>query len=282
MFTPNGEFHIEILVDGKPLPHYYHRDEVFIEGTQGRSFTLKIGKKDYQRRALAVISIDGLSINDGKPAHSHSRGYVLGKDMWEYTIPGWRLDNEQVAAFYFADLPQSYASQMGKPQNIGVIGVKFWYEEALEALNDLEYVEYERTPSYPPYTPPPAPGGAPSMPDTLGGVPPMAPSAPSAPSSAPYAAPKRRMAPPSAPAPRSPGLGTGFGKRMEHRVTNVDFTRDESTLQTLVLRYDNAENLEARGIILESRRAQDDKLLQANPFPADDTGCTPPPGWDGR
>lgn len=268
MFTTNGEFHLDVLVDNTQLPLYFHQGEVFIEGIKGRSFTLRVGKKDYQRRALAVISIDGLSIHDGKPAHSKSRGYVLGRDTWEITIPGWRLNDDEVAAFYFAEQPHAYAAQIGKPANIGVIGVKFWYEEAPA----YEYEEYDSDSSYPPpppYTPPlptsPAPWGAPPAPGSA----PTSTGTPFAPDSKP----RRR---------RSAGLGTGFGKRMDHHVTNTDFTRDESTLQTLVLRYDTPENLEARGIILDSRRQQEDKLLQANPFPADDTGCTPPPGWKGR
>lgn len=258
MFTTDGEFHIDVLVDNTPLPLYPHRGEVFIEGVKGRSFTLRVGKKDYKRRALAIISIDGLSIHDGKPAHSKSRGYVLNKNTREFTIPGWRLNNDEVAAFYFAEQPRAYAAQIGKPENIGVIGVKFWYEEVLP----YEY-EYERYSSSPPLPPS-------SMPPILGGV----PSAP-----APGALPPPQIGAPTSP---TPGLGTGFGKRMDHHVTNTEFTRDETTVQMLVLRYDTPENLEARGIILDSRRAQSDKLLQANPFPADDTGCTPPPGWDGR
>ncbi|MBP9819567.1 hypothetical protein KBC79_02400 [Candidatus Woesebacteria bacterium] len=43
-------------------------------------------------------------------------------------IPGWRLNNSEAAHFYFGTLPEAYASQMGKPQNIGVIGAAFYFE----------------------------------------------------------------------------------------------------------------------------------------------------------
>ncbi|MBO0780125.1 MAG: hypothetical protein J2P37_14975, partial [Ktedonobacteraceae bacterium] len=100
---------------------------------------------------------------------------------------------------------------------------------------------------------------------------------------APYGAPPApgSAPPPAAPSavPRSPGVGTGFGRRMDHRVTNVSFQRDESTRQLLVLRYDTAANLEARGITL--LRTSEDRVMQANPFPGNDNGCPPPPGWSG-
>ncbi|MBO0792867.1 MAG: hypothetical protein J2P36_18235, partial [Ktedonobacteraceae bacterium] len=72
VFTSDGNFYLEVLVDDRSLFAYAHNGEWFIEGTIGRSFTLRVGKRDYGRRALAVISIDGLSIHDGKPAHSGS------------------------------------------------------------------------------------------------------------------------------------------------------------------------------------------------------------------
>jgi hypothetical protein len=73
-------------------------------------------------------------------------------------------------------------------------------------------------------------------------------------------------------------VGTGFGKRKDHRVTTVSFERDQATHQVLALRYDTAENLRARGIVLLGDR---DRVMKADPFPADGPGCTPPPDWRG-
>lgn len=244
MLTENRQFGLQILVDGQPLQEYAYQGETFIEGMIGRNFTLRVSKTLLYRRALAVISVDGLSIMDGKPAKADGRGYIqdVGKEAIE--IPGWRLNDKEVAAFFFSSLPEAYASQMGKPTNIGVIGVKFFYEKLPEQ----------------PITPLPPPA-APQM------VPPPVPM-PSPYSSIPMQ--RERV-------PLTPGVGTGFGNRQEHSVHTVSFERDLATVQTLVLRYDTAENLEARGIVLHGKG---DRVLQADPFPGD-TGCTPPPGWKG-
>jgi hypothetical protein len=76
------------------------------------------------------MSVDGLSIMDGKSAKANGRGYVLELGEQSFDIPGWRLNDEEVAAFVFAAVPDAYASQMGKPTNMGVIGATFFYERA--------------------------------------------------------------------------------------------------------------------------------------------------------
>src|SRR5690242_1413855 len=129
MFTDDRQFDLQVLVNGRPLQEYAYQGEWFVEGMIGRNFTLRLGKVQLYRRAVAVISVDGLSIMDGKPAKADGSGYIIESGDRYIEIPGWRLNDKEVAAFFFSSLPEAYASQMGKPTNIGVIGAKFFYEQ---------------------------------------------------------------------------------------------------------------------------------------------------------
>ena len=48
-------------------------------------------------------------------------------------IDGWRKSMDEVAAFYFTALPDSYAARTGRPDNVGVIGVALFREEPVFA-----------------------------------------------------------------------------------------------------------------------------------------------------
>ena len=223
-----GSYEFQVLVGGKPLTEYSHQRDVFVEGRKGNEYTLRV-RNTSERKVLAVVSVDGLSVMDGKPASEDGGGYVI--HPYSYVdIPGWRLNNDDVAKFVFAELPESYASQMGTPENIGVIGTVIFREKRVE----------------------PVWRGADQYPDisfeSLGG--------------------------PQAKTTR--GVGTGFGKRQEHRVQSVDFERESARAAKFVLRYDDADGLRARGIVLEN-----DRVVNADPFPKGKTGATPPPGWKG-
>jgi hypothetical protein len=139
VFTPNRQFRLQVLVDDLPLHEYPYQAEWFIEGMIGRNFRLRIGKTQRSRRVVTVMSVDGLSIMDGKPAKADRSGYILEAGDESLDIPGWRLNEKEVAAFVFSSMPEAYASQMGKPTNIGVIGATFFYEQVLEySLDDFD------------------------------------------------------------------------------------------------------------------------------------------------
>ena len=44
-------------------------------------------------------------------------------------IDGWRKSLDEVAAFYFTALPDSYAARTGRPENVGVIGIALFSEQ---------------------------------------------------------------------------------------------------------------------------------------------------------
>ncbi|MEK7628014.1 MAG: hypothetical protein AAB421_01185 [Patescibacteria group bacterium] len=221
MFKAN--FELTVLVAGKPAREYVNANyaDPFIEGLRSTDYELRISNRS-NHRALAVIAVDGLSIIDGKLASSGGDGYVIGAQKTT-TIPGWRLNNNEVAKFVFASQPEAYATQMKRGGNLGIIGAAFF----------LEHKRFAVTRGF---------GG---VPESMGA---------------------------SKGATR--GIGTGFGDRARHEVTEVDFDRDPSTLQTLIVRYDDREGLIRRGFRLDP---------DPSAFPADvGTGCMVPTGWAGR
>jgi hypothetical protein len=69
--------------------------------------------------------------------------------------------------------------------------------------------------------------------------------------------------------------GTGFGRRIENKVSSTTFERDRQVAQ-FALEYDFREQLVKAGIIKTA------PLGEVDPFPGDKiTGCRPPVGWKG-
>ena len=234
MKSTTGQFSLEIMVHGRLISEYLHHGEVFAEGKKGSEYILRV-RNNTGRRAVAVVSVDGLSVMDGKVASKNGSGYVV--DSYGFVdIPGWRLDSDAVAKFLFGSLPEAYATKMGKPTNIGVIGVVFFHEKKRE--HEMCHALYSMSGTMR--------GGG-----TLGGN-----------------------------SSSEKGIGTGFGRRQEHRVETVSFDREISPVAQITIRYDDADGLRARGINVTAPHMQSDRVVAADPFPAD-TGCKVPSGWRG-
>jgi hypothetical protein len=75
-------------------------------------------------------------------------------------------------------------------------------------------------------------------------------------------------------------LGTGFGETVNQKLTHEHFqvATPGQPQAILAVYYNTAKNLEKMGIRLRRRK---DVSYQADPFPAYNTGCSPPPGWKG-
>jgi hypothetical protein len=118
---------------GQPLPVYTHHGKRYVVGVPGHRYAVRLNNRS-GGRVLAVTSVDGVNVVSGETAHPGQTGYVLDA-RFSTDIYGWRKSLDEVAAFYFTALPDSYAARTDRPQNVGVIGVAVFRE----------------------YTPPPAP-----------------------------------------------------------------------------------------------------------------------------
>jgi hypothetical protein len=111
---------------GQVLPVYWHDGARHVAGEPGQEYEIRL-RNQSGGRMLAVTSVDGVNVITGKTASPSQGGYVL--DPWSgVNIDGWRKSLDEVAAFYFTALPDSYAARTGRPDNVGVIGVALFRE----------------------------------------------------------------------------------------------------------------------------------------------------------
>ena len=225
-----ADISIHDRTDNRRLQVYWHEGKAWVIGKPGNEYQITV-----QNRAedvMAVMSVDGVNIVSGETARPDQTGYVLAARR-SFDIGGWRKSTSQTAAFYFTQLPDSYAARTGRPDDVGVIGVAL----------------FRRKPSEPPISV--APSASPSYdsrPQPFNG--PAAKSeAPARADSASQGAglrarPRRRQA--------EERIGTGHGRIEDSRVTYTSFERATSMpSETIAIYYDSYRNLVARGVIRE-------------------------------
>jgi hypothetical protein len=205
---------------GERLQVYRHGGRMYVEGKAGERYAIEMRNRT-GGRILTVLSVDGINAVTGQTAAASQSGYVLG--AWERAeIAGWRKDLDDVAAFYFTALPDSYAARTGRPDNVGVIGVAVY----------KEYVEPPRAMLEAPAKEQAEAGGRLSANDAA--------RAPAAASGMPAA--RSKMA--------DEKLGTGHGERIHAPTHSTEFRRASSTpAEGITIYYDSRQNLIAQGII---------------------------------
>ena len=195
---------------GQTLETWRHRGRLYVAGTPGNRYAVNLRNRS-EGRVLTVISVDGVNAISGETANASQSGYVLAPGQ-AAEIAGWRKNLDEVAAFYFTRIADSYAARSERPQNVGVIGVAVFNE----------------------YVPPPTPA-------QLGAQEKAEASADNAARS-----PARAAAAPAAEAK----LGTGHGERIAARTTTTEFRRQSAQPnEVITIYYDSRANLIARGII---------------------------------
>lgn len=125
----NTSVELQLLVNGRPVTTYGREGRTFVEGREGKEFSLRV-KNNTASRIEAVVSVDGRSVVDGEPATPASTGYIIPA-YGSYEIPGWRMSAESCAKFVFKKPGESYAVKSGSSvADTGVIGLMAWAEKA--------------------------------------------------------------------------------------------------------------------------------------------------------
>jgi hypothetical protein len=199
---------------GRVLPVYWHEGERHVAGEPGHEYEIRLRSRE-GGRVLAVTSVDGVDVITGRTASPSQSGYVI--DPWGLLeIDGWRKSMDDVAAFYFTALPDSYAARTGRPDNVGVIGFALFRELPRVLPAEDEYL---------------ARGDA---------------AAPAAGAAAEAKASSRQ----SASDREESRLGTGHGRRIGSGAVYTTFERaSESPDEVVRIYYDSRKNLVARGVI---------------------------------
>jgi len=229
---------VEIVdrTDGQVLPIYRKDGRAWVVGTPEHEYVLRVRNLG-SGRLLAVTSVDGVNVISGDTASPSQSGYVLDP-YGSVEIAGWRKSLERTAAFYFTEIPDSYAARTGRPDNVGVIGVAIFRERPQPVMSMRPHPKVaERS----------AADAAP-LPETRQ-------------ESASGALSRRDSV---ASAPPAPSLGTGHGRGEWSQAQVVRFERASAMPnETIAVRYDRYENLVAMGIIAGPPIAG-----SPNPFPA--------------
>ena len=134
MQTAAGEL-VEWGIKGRSgfLPAYkngWGYDRRLVEGKRGSTYTIHIRNRSKSTLEI-VASVDGLDVQDGKPASYSKRGYLVdpGKTL---EIDGFRTSHDHVAAFEFSSVANSYANlRHGNPRNVGVIGIAVFTQKGV-------------------------------------------------------------------------------------------------------------------------------------------------------
>jgi hypothetical protein len=240
---------VEILTrpDNRALPVYEKDGRRWIVGTPGQEYAIRACNTT-GARVLAVMSVDGVNVVSGETAAPSQSGYVL--DAWECTeINGWRKSLSSIAAFYFTELPDSYAARTGRPDNVGVIGVAFFRERQ-------QPVSWKDMPGRL------APSSAAAEPAAR-----QEAASDNAAAGGRLDAERKKSA--SAFAAESPApaplakIGTGHGRNERSVVQTTRFERESTAPnETIAFQYDRRENLIAMGILPPPAVAR-----SSNPFP---------------
>ena len=218
---------------GAELSTHYYQGEFWITGRPGAHYAIQI-RNCTEGRLLAVTSVDGVNVISGTTAAWRQTGYVFDP-LERYQITGWRKSHEEVAAFFFTDLANSYAARTGRPANVGVIGLALFRERL-------------------------------SADSVARAAPTPAPAAP-APASAASAGARNQAADASVSAQAAEAyakLGTGHGPREYSYVRDTEFVRLHPEPDEVIrIRYDSLENLVAMGVL----PPPEGRPATPNPFP---------------
>lgn len=139
---------IEIIgKKGRTLRSINHGGQTYIEAPAQGEYKIRLRNTSGSRR-LAIVSVDGVNVLDGKDAGFDGRGYVLRP--WEtIDIPGWLRSDSKVAKFEFKEQGGSYAAQTGRGvSNVGVIGVAV-YDEKVQVYAPVYRPPVQFVPVYP-------------------------------------------------------------------------------------------------------------------------------------
>ncbi len=228
---------------GDVMPVYWHGGARHVAGEPGREYEIRLRNRG-GGRLLAVTSVDGVNVITGKTAAPLGSGYVL--DPWSLVeIDGWRKSMDEVAAFYFTALPDSYAARTGRPDDVGVIGVALFREVPPPPRAYLDAEGDRRSDSA------------------------------AAPAAEGAAAPARSKTAQANGEVRDEAerLGTGHGRRLDSGARYTAFERESDTPDEIIrIYYDSRRNLVARGVIPQPRDRLADR--RPDPFPA---GFVPDP-----
>jgi hypothetical protein len=103
----------------------------FVVGQLNQEYSIMVRNR-CKSRLEVVLSVDGLSVLDGKGASLRSGGYVINPGQ-TLEVKGFRTGHDTVAAFRFSSVGGSYANlKHGDTRNVGVVGMAVFTEKGFD------------------------------------------------------------------------------------------------------------------------------------------------------
>ncbi|MCB9565480.1 MAG: hypothetical protein H6709_02715 [Kofleriaceae bacterium] len=128
VYAGDGSLGISVVdASGAMLPGIATAGRAFVVGADGDRYRLVV-RNGTGARFEVVTSVDGLDVIDGAPADPARRGYILDP-YGVLVIDGFRQSDDQVAAFRFGAVDDSYAARTSGDRNVGVIGFAIFAEK---------------------------------------------------------------------------------------------------------------------------------------------------------
>lgn len=277
-----NNYELSVVVAGKPVREYNKDNNTFIEGQKDSEYIIRF-KNNTKDRVMVIFSIDNLEPLSGGKAEDCKTGYIVD-GLKSLELKGFRIDDNNVAAFKFSEIGQSYANSNGDPLQCGSIGVRVysekeneldWVKKKLQNIEDnlppTKYIPvYPKTIWFPPYNP------TSPQPIWTGG--PFYRSINIDCSNESFQTTLNTTAELSnvvEPTDNYFNLGTTWGQKVSSPVTRVNFETGE-LVDTIIMYYTDREGLKNLGIEFE-KVVKLPKTFDENK----QMYCTPPPNWKG-
>lgn len=268
------QFQFELAIahtrDGRSVKirEYGRNGLTFVEGRRGQPYSIQF-RNNSAFRVMAIISVDGIDVVDGKPATAESRGYIVeGYSAAE--IKGWRTSSTEIRQFFFEDKERSYSPAVtGETANCGVISLKVFAEKPkpIPTFVPPQVIREEHHYHYPNPIAREWTGGSPSYTCCMGSL------GSEGVAGTPGESTSVREGLICATSNTAPkfNLGTGWGAAMTDHVSHVLFEKAHE-IASMDIYYTDADALERMGIVL-------DKEVAVTPLPQGFGGfCQPPKG----
>lgn len=127
IYAGDGSIGIALVDEyGNTLAGYMANGRALIVGNDGGRYRIAV-RNGTTARFEIVASVDGLDVIDGKPADPNRRGYIVDPHD-TLVIDGFRTSDNNVAAFRFGRVADSYAAQTSGDRNVGVVGFAIFSE----------------------------------------------------------------------------------------------------------------------------------------------------------
>jgi hypothetical protein len=127
VYAGDGSIGISLVDEhGTLLSGIHSAGRALIAGNDGERYRIVV-RNGTSARFEIVASVDGNDVIDGKPASTDRRGYLVDP-YGTLVIDGFRTSDDQVAAFRFGRVAESYAAQTSGDRNVGVVGLAIFAE----------------------------------------------------------------------------------------------------------------------------------------------------------